>query len=164
VDTRPPPPENSLAGLVKSQIRRPFRHGRIDEAAELGLRHIEAGVDHMQRRKDAALQELVERLAGGHLDDPAEDVGAQAVFVNLAGLMGERHARQSGNEIRQRRVASVCGRVDPAVKQMDHSNTEIGGCVRRAPFRIRKIHFRIDQARRMAQQISNRHRAFWAFW
>ena len=82
--------------------RRPFRHGRIDEAAELGFRHVKAGVDHMQRRKDAALQELVERLTGSDFDDPAEHVDAQAIFTDFAGLMGERQARQSGNEIRQR--------------------------------------------------------------
>ncbi len=100
---------------------RPFRHRRIDEAVELRFRHVEAGVDHMQRRKDAALQELVERLTGSHLDDPAEHVDAPAIFMDLAGLMGERQARQSGNEIRQRRVAPVRGRVRPAVKHMDRT-------------------------------------------
>ncbi len=99
-----------------------------------------------------------------YFDDPAKDVCAQAIFPDFARLMGERQARQNGNEIRQRRVASVCGRVRPAIEPMDRPNPEIGGCVRKAPFRIRKIQLRIDEARRMAQQISNRHRAFRAFW
>lgn len=59
----------------------------------------------MQRPKNAALQELVERLTGSHFDNPAQRLDAPAIFEDLAGLMGERQAGQTGNEFRYRRLS-----------------------------------------------------------
>src|SRR3954453_5580226 len=45
------------------------------EAMRLISRHVEAGVDHTERLKDAFLEELLERLPGNLADEIAEHVG-----------------------------------------------------------------------------------------
>ena len=100
METSPPPPQGLRVGLVISAAvqRRldglqPAALGRSVErrqAVRLFGRHPEGRVDHAQRVEDALLQEFVERLPGGQLDDVAQHVDGDAVAEGRAGVEGQR--------------------------------------------------------------------------
>ncbi len=83
---------------------RPFAALRWIEARRslLVLGDDEEGVVHAQRLEDPRLEELVERLPGGDLDDPRQgvDAGQAAVPPARAGLEVEREPRRTGSRPR----------------------------------------------------------------
>src|SRR5271168_2439115 len=100
----PPPPESSLRGRAMSNRK-------------LVSRNVESRVDHTQRPEQAALQKLVERLAGRDLDDPRQHVDAPAIFPHFAGLVRERQSSEAGDEISQGVVGAE--RSLPAIEGVD---------------------------------------------
>jgi hypothetical protein len=96
----------------------------------------------MQRTEDAALQELVEPLSRRGFDDPRENVDSPAVLPNLAGLVRQGQLAEAGREVGQRLVAGKHALL--AIKPVDLHIAVLGW---------------IDQAGRVAEQISHDHRA-----
>jgi len=127
-------------------VRRPApaAGGRIDQARQLGVGHVKAGVDHAQGFEQACLQELVERLAGGDLDDAREHVDGNTVIPHLAWLMRKRQPRKAGDEIGEGLVATV------------HTGRAVETVVQPAHHRVIDT---IDEAGGVAQQVLDRHRA-----
>ena len=59
-------------------------HVVVDEPIALPLGHPESRVIHAERFEDPLMQEDVERLARGDLDDPSQDIGRHAVVPHRA--------------------------------------------------------------------------------
>src|ERR1700727_265766 len=92
VETMPPPPDSQRVTWSES---RPASGGPSGRRGERG-RSARAGTEefcrgHTERIEQVLLLELVQRLARGHFDDAAEDVGRMAVIPQRARLFGERH-------------------------------------------------------------------------
>ena len=65
-------------------------------------RHHEAGVRHAQRIEDALAQEVIEALAGQHLDQPRHDVGGNRVLPRHARMRAQRQLAQQLHRLGQR--------------------------------------------------------------
>ena len=65
-----------------------------DEARPLCLRHVVGRVIHLERGKDVLAEIILELLAGHHLDQLADDIGAGAVVPALARIEQQRSAER----------------------------------------------------------------------
>ena len=87
---------------------------RLDQAAKRRLRHMKAGIHHMQRTEDAVLEELVEWLFRRDLDDVRQHVDPPTVFPDLPGLMRQWQIRKAGDEFGQGILAAeMCLSINP---------------------------------------------------
>ena len=77
-------------------MRSPARCCCGDEARPLCLRHVVGRVIHLERGKDVLAEIILELLAGHHLDQPADDIGAGAVVPALARIEQQRPAERIG--------------------------------------------------------------------
>jgi len=78
---------------------------RLGQTRKVVGMHVEIGGIHVRRAGHMLGDVLVERLARHDLDDPSEHIDRNAVFPNLARLMGEGQLRQLDDKLRQRIVA-----------------------------------------------------------
>jgi hypothetical protein len=84
-----------LLGLVAGSVR------RSGKAVPPGGTGPEAGLAHAKGREHALAEELIQRLAGGDLDDPSGDVGGDRVVPFGAGLEQQRQVGRPVTRLRQ---------------------------------------------------------------
>jgi hypothetical protein len=88
------------------------------EPRELGFRHPEPRVAHLERSEEPLAHEVAEALARRRFDDAPEHVGGEAVFPGRAGLMDQRNPREALDLLGPRHVADV---------ELDHAGLEEPG-------------------------------------
>ena len=119
--------------------------GHVERGEAVGLLVVapERGVAHAERRADALLDELTERLTGHDLDDPTEHVGRHRVVPLRAGLEQQRDRRP--HVARAREIHSR-GRspLEPGLP------VQVIDAVR--------VHEAVREARRVREQVVDRHR------
>ena len=97
---------------------------------------------HAQRREEASMEDVFERLAFDFLKYPAEHIRRHAVGKCRAGMMGKRQGCQFGDD------------VVTALVMIGHARCAVGDLHRR----VRKL--AVGKTRGMAEQVVHQHRAF----
>eukprot|EP00965_Chrysotila_dentata_P132170 4370137-Pleurochrysis_carterae.AAC.1 len=107
----------------------------LREPMELVGRHAEARVDHLERLKQLARQQLVERHAGEHLKQPAEHVGRVGVPPREARLERKGQRREPLHKLLERHLV---GHVPAAAGLLVHLVNPVVRVAVRQPRRVRE--------------------------
>src|SRR5579884_2393015 len=102
IEALAPRRQSSRRGVARQENVRAAIHRR--HAISLFRRDAERRVAHAKRGENALAQEIAERAAGNHFDQPADDVDAETVMPALARLEGEREAGEILDAVRQRAI------------------------------------------------------------